>query len=119
MRLHDSWQFWALLSAGFAALTAVFAKIGIDSINSDFATFVRTIVILIIGRRHRSRDGRLAGFRSDFNKKLDILDLVRPGDRIFVAVLFPGAEAVRRRRLPPIDKLSVVFIGDHRGGVSG
>jgi hypothetical protein len=48
MRLHDSWQFWALLSAGFAALTAVFAKIGIDSINSDFATFVRTIVILIV-----------------------------------------------------------------------
>lgn len=41
-----SWQFWALLSAGFAALTAVFAKIGVEGINPDFATFVRVLVIL-------------------------------------------------------------------------
>jgi bacterial/archaeal transporter family protein len=40
------WQFWAVLSAVFAALTAIFAKIGIESVNSDFATFIRTIVIL-------------------------------------------------------------------------
>src|SRR5204862_3662937 len=41
-----SWQSWALLSAVFAALTAIFAKVGIENVNSDFATFVRTIVIL-------------------------------------------------------------------------
>src|SRR6218665_2780037 len=41
-----SWQVWALLSAGFAALTAIFAKVGIESVQSDYATFVRTIVIL-------------------------------------------------------------------------
>lgn len=41
-----SWQFWALLSAGFAALTAIFAKVGIENVNSDLATFIRTIVIL-------------------------------------------------------------------------
>ena len=41
-----SWQLWAVLSAGFAALTAIFAKVGIENVNSDFATFVRTIVIL-------------------------------------------------------------------------
>ncbi len=41
-----SWQFWAVLSACFAALTAVFAKVGVENVNSDFATFVRTIVIL-------------------------------------------------------------------------
>src|SRR5947207_3349558 len=41
-----SWQLWAVLSAGFAALTAIFAKIGVENVNSDFATFVRTIVIL-------------------------------------------------------------------------
>ena len=35
------------MSAVFAALTAIFAKIGIENINSDFATFIRTIVILI------------------------------------------------------------------------
>jgi transporter family protein len=44
--LFLSWQAWALLSAAFAALTAIFAKIGIENVNSDFATFIRTIVIL-------------------------------------------------------------------------
>ena len=42
-----SWQFWAFLSAIFAALTAIFAKIGIENVNSDFATFIRTVVILL------------------------------------------------------------------------
>lgn len=42
-----SWAFWAVLSAVFAALTAIFAKIGIENIDSDYATFIRTIVILL------------------------------------------------------------------------
>lgn len=42
-----SWVTWALLSAAFAALTAIFAKVGVENVNSDFATFVRTVVILI------------------------------------------------------------------------
>lgn len=41
-----TWQFWAVGSAIFAALTAVLAKVGIEGVSSDFATFVRTIVIL-------------------------------------------------------------------------
>lgn len=43
-----AWQFWALLSAAFAALTAIFAKVGIERVNSDFATFIRTIVIIAV-----------------------------------------------------------------------
>lgn len=43
-----SWQFWALLSAGFAALTAIFAKVGVENVNSDLATFIRTIVVLAL-----------------------------------------------------------------------
>src|SRR6476659_403357 len=45
--LFLSWQTWAVLSAAFAALTAIFAKVGVESVNSDFATFVRTVVILV------------------------------------------------------------------------
>lgn len=41
-----AWPFWALLSAAFAALTAIFGKIGVESINSDFATLIRTVVIV-------------------------------------------------------------------------
>src|SRR5262245_33248128 len=42
----SSWQFWAVLSAVFAALTAIFAKIGVEGVNSDLATFVRTLVVV-------------------------------------------------------------------------
>src|SRR5689334_10793364 len=47
MTAFSSWQFWAFASAAFAALTAIFAKIGIENVNADFATFIRTIVILM------------------------------------------------------------------------
>lgn len=40
------WLLWALASAVFAALTAIFAKVGLQGIDSDFATFIRTLVIL-------------------------------------------------------------------------
>jgi len=42
------WQVYALLSAFFAALTAIFAKIGVSGINSNLATAIRTVVILFI-----------------------------------------------------------------------
>lgn len=43
-----SWLYWALLSAIFAALTAIFAKIGIKGVDSDMATLVRTAIIIVI-----------------------------------------------------------------------
>jgi transporter family protein len=45
--LVDSWPFWALLSAVFAALTAIFAKVGVKDVDSDVATLIRTVVILV------------------------------------------------------------------------
>ena len=44
--LFASWQIWAAMSAFFAALTAIFGKIGVQDINSDFATLIRTVIIL-------------------------------------------------------------------------
>jgi bacterial/archaeal transporter family protein len=43
-----SWLFWALLSANFAALTAIFAKIGVENINPDLATLLRAVVIAVV-----------------------------------------------------------------------
>ena len=45
--VFSTWQLWAVLSAIFAALTAIFAKTGVANINSDLATFIRTCVILL------------------------------------------------------------------------
>jgi transporter family protein len=42
-----SWQAWALASAAFAALTAIFAKVGVEGISADLATFIRTTVVLM------------------------------------------------------------------------
>jgi transporter family protein len=48
MLTGEHWFFWALLSAVFAALTAIFAKIGIAGVDADFATLVRTILITFV-----------------------------------------------------------------------
>ena len=44
----DSWFLWALLAAVFAALTAIFAKLGLVGVNSDYATLIRTVMILAV-----------------------------------------------------------------------
>ena len=48
MTMASNWFFWALLSAVFAAMTAIFAKIGLRGVDSDFATLIRTVVILTV-----------------------------------------------------------------------
>ena len=48
MTSPNGWFFWAMLSAGFAALTAIFAKVGIQGVDSDMATLVRTAIILVV-----------------------------------------------------------------------
>lgn len=48
MITSSNWFYWAALSAAFAALTAIFAKIGIQGVDSDLATLVRTVIIVIV-----------------------------------------------------------------------
>lgn len=48
MSNSSPWFFWALLSAVFAALTAIFAKIGIKGVDSDLATLMRTGIIIVV-----------------------------------------------------------------------
>ncbi|MBJ7538555.1 EamA family transporter [Marinomonas transparens] len=48
MQTDTSWLYWAILSAVFAALTAIFAKIGIQDVDSDLATLIRTAIIIVI-----------------------------------------------------------------------
>ncbi|QDA57480.1 EamA family transporter [Thermomonas aquatica] len=44
----SGWMFWAVLSAVFAALTAVFAKLGVSGVDSDLATLIRTAIVLLL-----------------------------------------------------------------------
>ena len=105
-----SWQVWALLSAGFAALTAIFAKVGVENVNSDFATLVRTIVIL----------GVIAGIVVVFGEwqppasvaGRTYLFLVLSGLATGASWLcyFRALKLGDAARVAPIDKLSVVLV---------
>jgi transporter family protein len=112
MALTDTpaWFVWALLSACFAALTAIFAKLGLEGIDSDFATLVRTVVILVV----------LTGFVLYAGKWSDPLAL-RPKTVLFLVLsgLATGASWVcyfralkigDASKVAPIDKLSLVLV---------
>jgi transporter family protein len=105
-----TWQLWALLSAAFAALTAIFAKIGVENVNSDFATFVRTIVILIalgailIGTGQWQPLGSVSGRSYLF---LVLSGLATGGSWI---CYFRALKLGDASRVAPIDKLSVVLV---------
>jgi len=108
--LTDLWQFWALLAAVFAALTAIFAKVGVETVNSDFATFLRTIVIIAV----------LAAILS-FTGGWQRLGAIPPRAGLFLVLsgLATGASWIcyfralklgDAARVAPIDKLSVVLV---------
>lgn len=106
----ESWQFWALLSAAFAALTAIFAKVGIENVNSDFATFIRTIVILGVLAVMLSALGKWQS-PSGISKRtylfLILSGLATGGSWI---CYFRALKIGDAARVAPIDKLSIVLV---------
>ena len=108
--LLTSWQLWAVLSAGFAALTAIFAKIGIENVNSDFATFIRTIVILCALGAILVGTGQwqpLASVSVRSYAFLLLSGLATGGSWI---CYFRALKLGDAARVAPIDKLSVVMV---------
>jgi transporter family protein len=105
-----TWFYWALASAVFAALTAIFAKIGIAGVNSDFATLIRTAVIIVV----------LAAFVWATGKWSNPLELsARTWIFLVLSGLATGASWVCYFRalklgdasqVAPVDKLSLVLV---------
>ena len=108
--LQQAWQFWAILSAVFAALTAIFAKIGVGSVNSDLATFIRTIVILAVLAGMVTALGEWQPF-GEISKRT-YLFLVLSGLATGGSWLcyFRALKVGDAARVAPIDKLSVVLV---------
>ena len=110
MIFPTGWIAWALLSAFFAALTAIFAKIGVANINSDLATFIRTIVVVVaLGAILMARDlfqpiGSISA-RTYFFLALSGLATGASWLCYFRALQIGEAALVA-----PIDKLSVVLV---------
>jgi transporter family protein len=110
MTSSNSWVFWAVLSAVFAALTAIFAKIGIRGVDSDLATLVRTAIIIVV----------LSGFVWFADKWSNPL-LLSPKTWLFLGLsgLATGASWVcyfralqigEASKVAPVDKLSLVLV---------
>ena len=105
-----TWQFWAALSACFAAFTAIFAKVGVENVGSDFATFVRTIVIIlalaIILTATRGWQG--IGTISSRSGLFLVLSGLATGASWIC--YFRALKVGEAAKVAPIDKLSVVLV---------
>jgi len=110
MASHESWFVWALLSAVFAALTAVLAKVGLEGIDSDYATLIRCMVILACL-------GIFVGMTGKWSNPL----LLQPRNITFLVLsgLATGASWVcyfralqvgDASKVAPVDKLSLVLV---------
>jgi transporter family protein len=105
-----SWQFWALLSAVFAALTAIFAKIGVENVNSDFATFIRTIVIMIVLGAILAATREFQSFSTISGRSYLFLILSGMATGGSWICYFRALKLGDAARVAPIDKLSVVLV---------
>jgi transporter family protein len=108
--LLSAWQFWALLSAAFAALTAIFAKVGVESVNSDFATFIRTVVILAIVAAILTASGAWQPFGSVPGRTYLFLVLSGLATGASWLCYFRALKIGQAAQVAPLDKLSVVLV---------
>ncbi|MCB1834731.1 MAG: EamA family transporter [Geminicoccaceae bacterium] len=108
--LFDHWQIWALLAACFAALTAIFAKIGIAGVGSDFATLLRTIVILVVLACIVMATGQWQPLASVPAKSGLFILLSGLATGASWLCYFRALELGDASRVAPVDKLSVVLV---------
>ncbi|MBS0518870.1 MAG: EamA family transporter [Proteobacteria bacterium] len=121
-----SWLPWALLSAAFAALTAVFAKVGVENVNSDFATLIRTIVILGVAAAIVALTGQWQSPGSVSPRTYAFLVLSGLATGASWLCYFRALKLGDAARVAPIDKLSIVlvavfsavFLGEKLAGVN-
>ena len=105
-----SWQVWALLSAVFAALTAIFAKVGVEDINSDLATLIRTVVVLISLAAILFATGQLSQVGPISTRSWVFLLLSGLGTGASWLCYFRALKLGPATLVAPIDKLSVVLV---------
>lgn len=110
MSIWSSWQLWAVLSAVFAALTAIFAKIGVENINSDLATFIRTVVVLVTLVFLLVVTGQFQAPNTISGRSYLFLLLSGLGTGASWLCYFRALKLGEAAKVAPIDKLSVVLV---------
>lgn len=103
------WWVYALLSALFASLTAIFAKIGISGVNSDLATAIRTIIILIMAWGIVFFRGEGKGLQHLSRFSLIFLILSGMATGLSWIFYFKALQMGKVSQVAPVDKLSVAL----------
>ncbi|MGN6512422.1 MAG: EamA family transporter [Lysobacteraceae bacterium] len=105
-----TWFAWALLSACFAALTAVFAKLGIQGVDSDFATLFRTVVIVFVLGAFVAWTGKWSDPRALPGRTVLFLVLSALATGASWVCYFRALQIGHASQVAPVDKLSVVLV---------
>lgn len=105
-----AWLPWALASAGFAALTAILAKVGVAGVNSDFATLIRTLVILAVCSAIVTATGQWRPLTDIAPRSLAFLCLSGLATGASWLCYFRALKLGDAARVAPVDKLSVVLV---------
>ena len=103
------WWIYALLSAFFAALTAIFAKIGIKGVDTDLATAIRTVVILILAWGIAFVRGGTATIHTLTKQNIIFLCLSGIATGLSWIFYFKALQLGEVSLVAPVDKMSVVF----------
>ena len=104
------WKWYALLSAVFAALTAVLAKVGVKGISGNVATAVRTGIVLLLAWGIVMFSGQLKEVKDLSRSNLIFLVLSGIATGLSWIFYFKALETGDVSKVAPIDKLSVVFV---------
>jgi bacterial/archaeal transporter family protein len=110
MITSTSWFYWAVLSAVFAALTAIFAKIGIQGIDSDLATLVRTAIVILVLSAFVWFTGKWSNPFALSSKTWIFLTLSGLATGASWVCYFRALQIGDASKVAPIDKLSLVLV---------
>ncbi len=106
----ESWQLWALLSALFAALTAIFGKIGVERIDSNFATLIRCVVIVVFIAIVVGLSGAAQPLAAISSKTYLFLALSGLATGVSWLCYYRAIQLGPVSQVAPLDKLSVVLV---------
>lgn len=106
----QSWQIFALLSAVFAALTTIFAKVGVEAISSNLATAIRTVVILLIVWSIVVAQGQLPGLLALSQKTVLFLVLSGIATGLSWLCYFKALQIGPASLVAPVDKSGLVLV---------
>ena len=110
MASATGWFYWAILSAVFAALTAIFAKIGIQGVDSDLATLIRTAIIIVVLAAFVVYAGKWSNPLELSSKTWLFLGLSGLATGASWVCYFRALKIGDASKVAPVDKLSLVLV---------